>query len=78
MSPLHAFLLALALSVVPSLLFVGLLHGLRRMQNTAMMGVLSDRSGVEAREVTFADAVRGVMGLQSDYTERPSTGEYRF
>lgn len=36
-----------------------------------MMGVLSDQSGIEAREVTVQDAVRGVFGLQDDYTKHP-------
>lgn len=78
MVPLEPILTILGLSVTPSLLFIGLLGGCRRMQGTAMMGVLSDQSGIEAREVTLQDAIRGALGLQDDYTERPSPGEYRF
>lgn len=78
MSLLHAIALMAVLSVAPALLFVGLLSGLRRRQRTSMMSVYGAQSGVEITEVTFQDAVRGVFGLQADYTERPSEGEYRF
>lgn len=74
----------LAMSVVPGLLFLGLVRGLRRMQNTAMMGVISDTAGIEAREVTLRDAYRGALGLQDDYsgtirepTNRPRGRSYR-
>ncbi len=78
MSVVHAIVLMAVLSVTPAVLFVALFAGLRRRQQSSMMAVYSTHSGVEIEEVTFQDAVRGVLGLQSDYTERPSTGEYRF
>ena len=78
MSALHALLLMAVLSVTPAVLFVGLLSGLRRRQRTSMMTVFGAQSGVEVREVSFQDAARGALGLQSDYTERPSNDEYRF
>jgi hypothetical protein len=78
MSAIQAILLTVALSGVPALLFLGLLGVLRRRQRTPTTKLCSLESGVEIREVTFGDAVRGVLGLQADYTERPSPGEYRF
>jgi hypothetical protein len=66
------------LSVAPAALFVGLLAGLRRRQRTSMLSVYSAQSGIEISEVTVQDAVRGALGLQADYTERPSNDEYRF
>lgn len=78
MSALHAVLVMAVLSVAPAALFVALLAGLRRRQRTAMMSVYGAQTGVEIREVTFQDAVRGTFGLQADYTERPSDDGYRF
>ena len=66
------------LSVTPAALFLGLLAGLRRRQRTSMMAVYGAQAGVEIQEVTFQDAVRGSVGLQADYTERPSEDGYRF
>lgn len=78
MSALHAILVMAVLSVAPAALFVGLLAVLRRQQRTAMMSVYGAQAGVEICEVTFQDAVRGTVGLQVDYTERPSDDGYRF
>lgn len=78
MSAFQAIVLMGVLSVLPAALFLGLLSGLRRRQRTPMTAVYSAQSGIEIREVTLQDAVRGVLGLQSDYTERPSNDEYRF
>ncbi|MDS0300576.1 hypothetical protein NDI76_17645 [Halogeometricum sp. S1BR25-6] len=78
MSVLHAILLMALLSVTPAVLFLGLLAGLRRRQRTSMMAVCGSQAGVEIREVTLGDAVRGSLGLQADYTERPSEDGYRF
>lgn len=78
MSALQAIAFMAVLSVLPAALFVGLLTGLRRRQRTSMMSVYSAQSGIEVQEVTFQDAWRGALGLQADYTERPSNDEYRF
>ncbi|MUV58795.1 hypothetical protein SAMN04487947_1973 [Halogeometricum rufum] len=78
MSALQALVFMAVLSVAPAALFVGLLAGLRRRQRTPMMSVYSAHAGVEVSEVTLQDAVRGALGLQADYTERPSNDEYRF
>lgn len=78
MTPIQALLFTVAISTVPAILFVGFVSVLRRMQNAAMLQVVSDRAGVEAEVVTFGDAFRGLLGLQNDYTERPGNGEYRY
>jgi hypothetical protein len=78
MSALQAVLFTAALCAAPALLFLGLLGGLRRRQRTPTTKLASLGSDIEIREVTFRDAIRGVFGLQEDYTERPSTDEYRF
>lgn len=66
-----ALVATVAMSFVPALLFLGLIRGLRRMQTTQMMEVISDTAGVEAREVTLRDAYRGALGLQDECTGRP-------
>lgn len=78
MSVLHAILTMAVLSVAPAVLFLGLLAGLRRQQGTSMMAVYGAQAGVEIQEVTLQDAVRETLGLQADYTERPSKDGYRF
>lgn len=78
MSALHAIAVMAVLSVAPAALFVALLAALRRRQRAPMLSVYGAHAGVGIKEVTFRDAARGALGLQADYTDRPSNDEYRF
>jgi len=72
MSPVAALVFALLISIAPSLMFLGLVRGLRALQNNPTVTLASATSGVDATEVTFGDAWRGFLGKQRDTTERPN------
>lgn len=78
MSPAEAVLVLVALSAYPTALFLLLCRGLERMQRTAMMGVLSNKYGVELREITLRDAVESVLAPERDDDASQSPPEMRF
>ncbi len=77
MSPAEALVVLVALSAFPSVMFLLLCRGLERMQNTAMMGTLSRKYGVELQEVTIQDAVESVLGRDRDPNDG-SPPQFRF
>ena len=77
MSPVEALLVLVGLSAFPSVMFLALCRGLERLQDTAMMGTLTHKYGVELREITLQDAVESVVGQNRDYAE-DSPPEFRF
>lgn len=76
MSPAEALLVLVALSAFPTVMFLGLCRGLRKLQDTSTMGTLSREYGVELREVTLQDAVESVLGRERDDDGSPP--EFRF
>lgn len=77
MSPAKALLVLVALSAFPSVMFLALCRGLERMQDTAMMGTLTHKYGIELHEITLQDAVESIVGRERDYTDQ-SPPEFRF
>lgn len=77
MSPAEALVVLVALSAFPSVMFLLLCRGLERMQNTAMMGTLSRKYGVELHEVTVQEAVESVLGRDRDRSDG-SPPQFRF
>lgn len=70
METLVTVLLIGTFGATPALLYLGLLRGLRSMQDSSAIQLAEMESGTTAKEVTLGDAVRGVLYGQEDYTER--------
>jgi hypothetical protein len=56
MQELIPVVIAGVISVLPALLFLGFYSWMKRMQQSAMISVLSTHPNCELKEVTFADA----------------------
>lgn len=56
-----ALIATLIMACIPALLFLGLLRGLRWMQNGTLVSAAEKRSGQQANEISINDAVSSIF-----------------